>query len=306
MARDARPFRAEPLMLEAREMLAAPVPFSPPPSTSPTVTFQQAVIVASQQSDVATVTLVRNATPAYTGPLEVRVRTVPSQADGANLEPVDQTVTFAPSQDPTTARRPKPLKQAEAAFAADEEFATVAVPIIKGAPNPGEVDVELTLTPVDGPPDLLVGPPAVLQIKASADVAPPTITGSRLTSRGIELTFSAPMDPVQNLKNYQVWDSTRSAVSGNSTTARAMTGGILGMGSPFQKRTALPKRVPLRAAVYDPATQSVILIPTRPLSGSAITVMAWSLVDAQGNEIHRASAGGMVLVHVLRGGRPSH
>jgi hypothetical protein len=151
------------------------MPSTPPP----TVGFTTSSILVSQQSDSVSVTLSRQFfTDNNAGTLQVRLATAPSPAIGVNLPAVDQTVTFA----------------------AGEDSKTVTILIIKGAPNSGEVDVALTLARVDGPPNVVYGGPTVLQIKASADATPPTITGSRLTRRGIELMFSEPMDParVQN------------------------------------------------------------------------------------------------------------
>ena len=63
------------------------------------------------------------------GRLKVQVTTDPaSPAVGVNVGAVDQTVTFANGQMSTA----------------------VTVPILSGAPNPGEVDVNLTISPVAG------------------------------------------------------------------------------------------------------------------------------------------------------------
>ena len=103
---------------------------------------RQPIQVATQQDGAAIVKLGRYERPYPSGyakiwppptmPLQqVRVTTDPSSpAVGVNVAPVDQIVTFAPN----------------------EYDASLSVPILAGAPNPGEVDVALTLTPIDPPP----------------------------------------------------------------------------------------------------------------------------------------------------------
>ena len=87
--------------------------------------------VVTQQDGEATVTL--SLSQPGTGRLQVQVTTDPSSpAVGVNVGAVDQTVTFANGQ----------------------FEAAVTVPILSGAPNPGEVDVNLTISSVDPPPDL--------------------------------------------------------------------------------------------------------------------------------------------------------
>ena len=96
-------------------------------------------------------------------------------------------------------------------FAEGEDRKTITIPIITGAPNPGEVDVPLTMSILAGPPNAVLDAPAVLKIKESADVIPPIIVGSRVNGKDIQLTFSEPMDParVQDVKNYYVLSTTK-------------------------------------------------------------------------------------------------
>ena len=100
----------------------------------------------------------------------------------------------------------------------------------------------------------------VLHILASNAYAstPPTITTVQGTRHGIVLTFSKPMDPAgaSNVNNYAV---------------RSWRGsdGVNGpFGLPFfgYHHSISSVSVPLRAAVYDPATNSVTLIPDRRLT----------------------------------------
>jgi hypothetical protein len=220
-----------------------------PVAQHPVVGFAELSNVVSQQSDTATVTLYNGwlargaGTPqASTGPLQVRLATAPSPAIGVNLQAVDQIVTFVEGEDRKS----------------------VTVPIITGAPNSGEVDVTLTLTLVEGPPDLVVESPAVLRIKASSDVIPPTIVGSQVTSKGIELTFSEPMDPtrVQNTANYFVQSTTKK----NRDPGDILGDLFLGKWGGSGQSNSTTERIPLRSVTYDPTTQTATLVPKRRLN----------------------------------------
>ncbi len=288
MVRQPRTLRPEMLGLEDRRLLAASL-----------VTINT-LPPMSQQADFATVTLSRSASTQ--GPIsfawQVRLITAPSAAVGVNLPALDKTVTFAPGQNQVD----------------------VAVPITRGAPNPGEVDVVLVLAPVSGPPNLTVGAPALLRLKASADLTPPTVVASRLTSRGIELTFSEPMDVgrVQNINSYTVLDQTRASGSLFRSPFGSLFGGI------FNSRAAGPKPVPLRAAVYDPFTLTVTLIPSRPLPAKVVISVTQGpgyvrpkpsgaghipspliavppLDDAAGNILNRLGSPGAFIARVRRG-----
>ncbi len=195
---------------------------------TPTPGTSQVTQVVTQQAGTATVTL---SDMGYNGPLQVEVKTDPSPAVGVNVGAVDQMVTFPEGQ----------------------SQATLSVPILAGAPNPGEVDVTLTATPVNPPTPITNTGPLVLRILASDASIPPTITTEQGTHQGIVLTFSKPMDPAgaSNVNNYAVRSS-------------RITGGPWGpfglpiFGYHFYHSS---ESVPLRAAVYDPATNSVTLIP---------------------------------------------
>jgi hypothetical protein len=239
--------------------------------------------VVTQQAGTATVTL---SDTGYNGPLQVEVKTDPSPAVGVNVVAVDQIVTFP----------------------AGQSQATVSVPILAGAPNPGEVDVTVTATPVNPPTPLTSTGPLVLRILASDASIPPTITTEQGTRQGIVLTFSKPMDPAgaSNVHNYAVRSS-------------RITGGAWGpfgfplFGYHFHSSS---ESVPLRAASYDPATNSVTLIPKGRLTYTAsVTVTQGSgskkssrpghpsdaplgLTDVEGNPINGDSTPGKFSVAV--------
>ncbi len=223
--------------------------------------------------------------------MQAEVKTDPSSpAVGVNVGAVDQTVTFT----------------------FDHPQAIVSVPILAGAPNPGEVDVTLTATPVNPPTPVTVMGPLVLRILASGPSIPPTITAEQGTPQGIVLTFSKPMDPARasNVNNYAV----RSSYATSS-----VFGGSLGFYLFGYQNHIFRHSVPLRAAVYDPATNSVTLIPRRRLPYyTQITVTQGSgskqssrpghpsdaplgLTDVAGNPINGGSTPGKFSVVVTTG-----
>jgi hypothetical protein len=259
MSRPPREFKPGSFELEGRLLLAVGF-VSLAPRSRDTVGFAGIAMlgqpqVALQQDGTATVSLYRSAfqrggTPV--APIQVVVATDPSSpAVGVNVGAVHQTVTF-------DGNNPNP---------------SVTVPILSGAPNPGEVDVTLTITPIDPPPDLRVGPPLDLRILASKDMLPPSIEDTWATPQGIALKFSKPMDPagVSNVKNYAV---------------RAMSSGWGGIGSYsvsslftsiftsiFGDHSSHSSPPPVRivSAQYDAATQTVTLVPARKLNYKAYT-----------------------------------
>ena len=141
--------------------------------------------MVTQQAGEATVTLSRTDTA---GSLQVEVTTGPSSYVGVNVGAVDQTVTFADGQ----------------------SQATLTVPILAGAPNPGEVDVYLVINPVNHRSlarQLYLPYRALdLRIVASDPTLPPKVVSIVTTNQGILLGFNKPMDPVgaSNVNNYPV------------------------------------------------------------------------------------------------------
>ncbi len=275
ISRPLRAVRVDALELEGRLLLAAPAVPSTVASAqkpvlvqthlslgfagTPTPGTSQVTQVVYQQDGTATVTLSESG---YV-PMQVEVKTDPSSpAVGVNVGPVDQMVTFA-----------------------NQTKATLSVPILAGAQNPGEVDVALTVTPVNPPAPITVTGPLVLRILASSAPAPPTITAEQGTPQGIVLTFSKPMDPARasDVNNYAVHSSYADSY---------LLGGFLGqlLGSRLHTVSFLHS-VPLRAAVYDPATNSVTLIPRRRLTYKAqITVTQGSGLNNSSRPGHPSDA----------------
>jgi hypothetical protein len=351
MCRPRREFRAESFALEGRLLLA----ILPHLHVRPTVGFEGIIIpgtkkvsqVVMQQDGEATVSL-SGSIPPGTGPLQVVVATDPSSpAVGVNVGAVDQTVTLTNGA----------------------SQATVTVPILAGAPNPGEVDVDLTITPINPPPDLRTSGPLELRILASnatiptktvsvsattpePNPAPPpdatiptkTVSVSATTPQpnpapppdamippkivsvqgepqGIVLTFSKPMDPVgaSNVNNYFV-RATKASTKTNSFGPIDNLTLPLHMGSPFSPSThTVTQSVPLQAAEYDPATNSVTLVPKRKLTYSANIIVTQGhqtkvsgrpghqsnpgpgLTDVEGNLINGDTTPGKFGISVVRG-----
>ncbi len=302
MRRSPRACRARVCELERRALLArlvlTPAPPVPPTPATDYVSFggpggsgvtTQAV---SQQGGVAIVTLSRyNSNDNINHPLQVQVTTdASSPYVGVNVGAVNQIVTFAPGQ-------------LEAAL---------TVPIIAGAANPGEVDVNLTMTPVDPSPSLAVSvqvPVDTLRILASDASIPPAIVATNGTPQGLQLVFNKPMDPAQasNVKNYAVsWQTIR--------TSEAP--GFLAFFSGVRSSIASTP-VPLKAAEYDAATNTVTLIPRRRFSYDPAFVVtqgplpraargakagaAHGLVDLEGQPIDGTTTPGRFNVTVSKG-----
>jgi hypothetical protein len=260
-----------------------------------------------QQGSEVTVWLQGNAD----GPVQVIVATDPSSpAVGVNLPAVNQTVTFG-------ANNPTHFTHGQY---------SVTVPTIAGAPNPGEVDVNLTITPIDPPPGFTVSGPLELRILAPDAKTPPRIIGAAGTPDGIELTFSKPMNSVQasNMHNYTVWATYHKPSNpflGFMDTLINIPAWLIfpeGGVSPPPGPLATQK-VPLRTAGYDPATNSVTLVPKRRLTyGAMITVTqgpsaktsaplrhgsnpAQGLTDLEGNPINQHGKPGEFRIQVGSG-----
>jgi hypothetical protein len=263
MDRPIRAFHPAALAFEGRILLAHAHLLSVPPETESSAAFSGSVWFSSapsstgtalqvvQQGDEATVWLQRSA---LDGTLQVQVAPDPSSpAVGVNLPAVNQTATFAAGQ----------------TFTEDQTLTSVTIPTTAGAPNPGEVDVDLTITPIDPPTGLTVyGGPLELRIMAPNSTTPPRIIGVANTPGGIELFFSQPMNPVQasNVHNYTV-RATWTSYSGNGFLDSTPLG-LLSPDTPLGGVASKPgaKTVPLLSANYDPADSTVTLIPKHSLT----------------------------------------
>lgn len=286
MRHPTRAFKAEICELEGRLLMASAPPPSPVrfvASTELGTVLPSSIQIVTQQAGSATVTLSRTDTA---GPLQLEVTT--SQLSGMNVGAVDQTVTFAPGQ----------------------SLATVSVPIIAGAPNPGVVDASVVVKAVnatDSPPGNVLLLPLDLRIVASDPTLPPQVVSSFTTKQGIVLSFNKPMDPVgaSNVKNYSM-----------SLVYPKQTGGFFGINT---KTKFVETSVRFKSAQYDPATQTVTLITQHPLHDAFGYTLNWSqekrarssvrtahasnvapgLTDLQGNPINADTTPGKVAYRVM-------
>jgi hypothetical protein len=279
MDRPPRACRPAALPLEGRILLAsaprgphAPSPLPTPPTPiARSVSFfgaPSSAAIAEQtvpQGGQATVTLRTNAT----GTQQFQVATDPSSpAVGVNLQAFNQTV-----------------------IANNLGSATLTIPTTAGAPNPGEVDVDLAITPIDPPPGFSVQGPLELRIVAPDATTPPSIIGVAGTSNGIVLAFNKPMNPVQasNVNNYKV--GKRNTLSTGENFFR----GLASIFDPLLLNTAgasiSTRTVPLRAAEYDPANYTVTLIPKRPLTYKEYGVAPGSITVSQGSPTKTSGPG---------------
>ncbi len=313
MRRSSREFRAGAFELEGRVLLSgarvtapvhAPIPIVMPPAAFEgtfDISGHEPFQIVSQQAGSATLTL-RRSNP--TGTQQARVATAPSPYVGVNVGALDQTVTFADGQTETT----------------------VTIPILAGAPNPGEVDVPLVVGPVGAPIDT---PPSMfsdlnrldLKVLASDPTAPPKAVNVYLTNLSINLqqaivvSFNKPMDPVSasNVNNY-------SATLVNYD--HHATSYLFGL-SHRTSSTVASRSLSIQSAQYDPATQSVTLIPDMShdrhgLGGSAAesaklasrakpsfrrgqpSNAAQGLTDLEGNPVNAGTTPGKVELNLSR------
>ena len=262
--------------------------------TTPTTTTATPSEVVGQQDGVATVVLTRNDNR---GRLKVQVITDPgSPAVGVNVGAVDQTVTFANGQ----------------------VSAAATVPILSGAPNPGEVDVNLTITSVDGSRQIISSGPLELRIVASDSTVAPRIVATQGKPDGIVVTFSKPMNPVEasDVNNYAAhWTTIHSKYDSLGLFA------VFVPGAWSNGTTSSSGSVRLKSAQYDPATNSVTLIPEQHLSYSALTSITVTqghppktsgqpgqqsnlgpgLTDLEGNPLSNGSTPGKFSASVFKG-----
>jgi hypothetical protein len=167
---------------------------------------------------------------------------------GGTFTPVDETLPFP-------------------AGVTDE---TVHNPVNSGAPNPGMVPIALSISPVTPGISLdstVEDPSTVVYLVTGPSALPPTpvgMTNAHLivhgkTASGISITFSGPMSTasVEDVRNYSV-----------SKQGSMQNGWDFFYMQPVSNRRFTS--IPLKAAQYDPATNTVTLIPRKSLRASAV------------------------------------
>jgi hypothetical protein len=173
-------------------------------------------------------------------------------------------------------------------FPAGVRSETVSIPVNSGAANPGLVPIDLSVT--SSSPRVNSGLDTIYLISGPAALprTPTKITSARLIFQGksasaIAITFSGPMSPasVENVRNYDVYTG-----SDGVSPAGAVAGVLAFLGGEASGRSVT---VPLKTAQYDPTTNTVTLIPSKPLRASitygiaSVTPLAErTLTDLQG------------------------
>jgi hypothetical protein len=238
--------------LESRELMAvgpAALSLAPDPAR---VDFVQPIFLASQSDTSATITLTRTIS---TGTLDVRFQTDPGPGAGKYYQMVDTVVSFADG----------------------EATKTVEVPLVAGANSLGQVQVGLRLEPQTvgwsttyTRPDPSArpafrlrnqGPPAVLQILARPEIEAPTVVATELERQSVSLTFSEPMNAARasDRRNYVLLEMV-------TEESNWLSYAVSPLGD--HNKTVL-RKVGIRQAAYDPATNTVRLTPAKNLSGEA-------------------------------------
>jgi hypothetical protein len=160
--------------------------------------------------------------------------------------------------------------------------------------------------------------PSEPEIPPSDATLPATVVFAKGTPRGIVLTFSKPMNPVEasNVNNYAVsWQTTHFKYDSLGLFA------VFVPGAWSNGTTSSSGSVRLKSAQYDPATNSVTLIPKRNLTYSGVTGitvtqghpaktsgqpgqqsnLGQGLTDLEGNPIGGELTSGKFSVYVFKG-----
>jgi hypothetical protein len=301
-----RPTRARTLAfchfdgLEDRALMSAGLSLAQE-SANQNVTISAPTYASQQVSSVA-VTLTRAATAgpdSLTGiPLTVDFSaTMGSTASGGHSAalPASASETFTPVNESIT-------------FPVGVAVETVQIPVNSGASNPGSVPIDLSATWTSDNAQFPTGSASsVVYLVTGPSALPPTpagMIGAQLivrgkTASGIAITFSKSMAPatVDNIHNYVV----------------SQAGGKLGLNNFWQPNayaSTLP--VPLKSAQYNPATNTVTLIPKKPLSSSTVYTIQnatptakHTLTDSNGNPaLGNFSSPAGVFYFTLKGTKP--
>jgi hypothetical protein len=265
--------RAE--LLEGRSLLSAisfPIQ-SLNPSQKETLSVQVPSTYISQQATTLDVTLVRSVASKripVRGSLSLTLSAA-SIAPPANAHtPAQSTNELTPETESVT-------------FQDGQATQTVAVPLVPGSetPLPASVPILLTVTPQSRAGH---GGKLTIYLVSGPDAVPPMITGVHVVRKGkvgagIAVTFSKPMAPgtVTNIHNYKL---THKLSLSQYDNLLQVTNPLL---SPVPNSTlptvfdTLPKRtrrIALKAARYNAATETVTLIPRNPLPSSGSYTIA--------------------------------
>jgi hypothetical protein len=218
-------------------------------------------LIVSEQAGPALITLQRFIS--FVPPPGIPAPVPPGRVAAPGVIPpqppdLGETVVFATSDGTATAGADYTAVRQLVSFAPGEMTKTVEVPVVAdGLAEPDETVILILSSPQPPGPSNFQAPFATaLTIVDRADVSPPTLRDTRLVGEGdrptgIALTFSEPMapGPAQDVGNYYV-------TAGPPRRPQSLFGGS--------------RPVPLQSAVYDAATQTVVLTPAQPLESSVI------------------------------------
>jgi hypothetical protein len=194
---------------------------------------------------------------------------------GSNAVPIESPLALSLSAvalSPASTRGGKPHESGEivpleepVTFQAGETSRTVEIPINIQAPLPSVVPIQITVSPKSRPRNQAV---IMVDLASGQQLVPPSITKVSIVrkgsvGKGIAVTFSQPMSPasVENIHNYAV-----KSVPLNHETLVPLATSAASVVQPSSYLTSFPPQaVPLKAARYDPATDTVLLVPKTPL-----------------------------------------
>jgi hypothetical protein len=163
-------------------------------------------------------------------------------------------------------------------FPAGVTTETVAVTINAGAPNPGLVPVQLSVTSASR---AIRGSAETIYLASGPAAVPPSIVAVQRVAGGIAVTFSKPMDPktVANIHNYLIRFTPDAQFGFTQLTGVGLV----------QSLDDTPTAIVLRRASYNSATNTVTLVPNEQLgpNGSYTVSNPHSLLATR-NRPHKA------------------
>jgi hypothetical protein len=243
---------------------------------------------AARRDHVSFATMMANAArphPAPDAPILNEPLTVNVSATLNSTGPPDGQLLSVPSSG-SDATAPNSVS---VTFPAGVTTETVRVPINLGAADSGTVPVWISAASTSGPS---IG--QVVYLASGPDAVPPTMTSAQVIklanhASGISITFSKPMAPatVENVRNYTVSSLRKGNTFLNPLASIAPAGSFMNI-----------RYSALKAALYDPSTRTVTLIPTQPFNSSnGYTVQSAKhlaghvITDLQGNPLYDPDLG---------------
>jgi hypothetical protein len=264
--------------LERRALLSTMPRSSHPHATTVTRTVDIGApgTFVSQQATALDVTLTLNTTSITKGSFGTITESLPntepltlyfsatlgsSQFGGQEVQlPASASATFTPIHESIT-------------FPPGVTTEKVTIPIHSVGAEPAEVPIGLSVTS----PSLsksFRGQQSTVYLVDGQQGLPPTITSARLVvtghnASGIALTFSKPMAPatVGNIHNYSIWTPHEPAGLPDALSFPVgVASELVPVGAPPAGVPTVDRRtIALKAAQYDASTDTVVVVPARPL-----------------------------------------